>query len=266
MRRDNQVPNFSYSLDDQEIINTAADIRAAGLNVLLVQGGEIPQTTNILERVIPRILEIFDGKVEVLLNLGNKKREEYARLKNAGAKSYILKHETSDSALYQQLKGESLEERLRCMSDLLDLGFKVGTGSIIGLPGQSIESIADDILLAERMGVHMASASPFVPALDTPLSTHEPGSVLVTLRTIALTRLVLPNALIPSVSALEVYRPGSQSKGLHAGANVMTVNFTPREWRSKYLIYGSKRYIVTLDHVRSILRELDLEQSGSLWL
>jgi biotin synthase len=266
MRRDNQAPNFSYSLNDHEIISTASAIRAAGLNVVLVQGGEIPQTTNILERVIPRILELFDGNVEILLNLGNKKREEYVRLKKAGATSYILKHETSDSALYRKLKSEPLEERLRCMSDLLDLGFKVGTGSIIGLPGQSIDSIADDILLAQKMGVQMASASPFVAALNTPLSGHEPGSVLLTLRTIAVTRLVLPHALIPSVSALEVYRSGAQGAGLRAGANVMTVNFTPRESRTKYLIYGSKRYIVTLDYVQSILREHDLEMSGSLWI
>lgn len=187
MRRDNTQENSAYILDEETIIAKASDIREAGINVVFIQGGEIPQTTLILERAIPRIITAFGGKVEVLLNLGNKSRGEYERLKTAGAYSYILKHETADPQLYKRLKYETLEARLRCMHDLFDLGYKVGTGSMIGLPGQSLEHIADDIILARSLGAHMVSASPFVPAPNTPLDGHPPGSVLLTLRTIAVT-------------------------------------------------------------------------------
>ncbi|HEY2363306.1 MAG TPA: hypothetical protein VGK36_19455 [Candidatus Angelobacter sp.] len=152
------------------------------------------------------------------------------------------------------------------MHDLLELGFKVGTGSIVGLPGHTVEHLADDILLAKRLGVHMVSASPFVPASRTPLENYPQGSVPLTLRAIAVSRLAMPEALIPSVSALEVGNPGGQSAGLQAGANVLTVNFTPEDHRSNYLIYGSKRHVVTLQHVRDVLNGNNLRMGGSWWI
>lgn len=266
MRRDNTSENATYVLGDDTLVARSREARSVGINVVLIQGGEIPQTTDILERAIPRIIEAFDGRVEILLNLGNKSREEYARLRRAGAHSYILKHETADADLYREMKCETLDERLRCMYDLLDLGFKVGTGSIIGLPGQTLEHIAEDILLAMRLGVQMVSASPFVPAPRTPLERHPGGSVPVTLRAIAVSRLLMREALIPSVSALEVHQSGGQSAGLQAGANVVTVNFTPVDHRNDYLIYGTNRYVVTLQHVRDVLSANNLRMAGSLWV
>jgi len=177
MRRDNTLENATYILDEETVLMKSCEARALGINVVFIQGGEIPQTTDVLERAIPRILEAFHGEVEILLNLGNKSRAEYERLKSAGAYSYILKHETADAALYQEMKFETLDQRLRCLSDLLDLGFKVGTGSIIGLPGQTLGHVADDILLAKRLGTHMVSASPFVPAPRTPIERHPGGSL-----------------------------------------------------------------------------------------
>ena len=266
MRRDNTLENSIYILDEEAVVMKAREMRTAGINVVFIQGGEIPQTTDVLDRAIPRILELFHGQVEVLLNLGNKSRDEYERLKKAGAYSYILKHETADPELYEKLKFETIEQRLRCMYDLLDLGFKVGTGSIIGLPGQRLDHIADDILLAKRLGVHMVSASPFVPAPRTPLERHPAGSVLLTLRAIAATRLFVPKALIPSVSALEAHQSGGQSAGLRAGANVITVNFTPVEHRNDYLIYGVNRYVVKLQHLRDLLTSNNLRMGGSWWI
>ena len=227
MRRDNTRGNATYILDEESVLTKAREIRQLGINVVFIQGGEIPQTTPILERTIPKILDLFDSRVEVLLNLGNKSRAEYERLRNVGAYSYILKHETANAEFYQQLKFETLDLRLTCMQHLFDLGFKVGTGSSIGLPGQTLGHIADDILLAKHLGAHMVSASPFIPAPRTPLERYQPGSVRTPPRTIAVTRLLMPDALIPSVSALEAHQSGGQGAGLHAGANVLTVNFTP---------------------------------------
>jgi biotin synthase len=266
MRRDNTRQNAAYLLDAQALVAVAEEIRRAGIDVVFIQGGEIPQTTAIVEQALPQIADLFGGAVEILLNLGNKSHTEYARLKQAGAHSYILKHETADPDLYEQLKCESLDARLNCLRDLLALGFKVGTGSIIGLPGQTIEHIAADILLAQEMRTHMVSASPFVPAPDTPLASHPPGSVPLTLRAIAVSRLLMPDALIPAVSALEATEPGGQCAGLQAGANVMTVNFTPTERQNSYLIYGVNRYIVRLRHVQELLQRNGLRMGGSRWI
>lgn len=265
MRRDNIVHNSGYLLDEQTILAAVCAIRDSGINVVFIQGGEISQTTRLVERVAPSILSLYDNAAEILLNLGNKPFAEYSRLKSAGASSYILKHETANPDLYQTLKFESLDSRLRCISDLLSLGFKVGTGSIIGLPGQTVEDIADDLLLAKTLRTHMVSVSPFVPAPNTPLSSGLPGSLRLTLRTIAITRLMMPDVLIPSVSALEANMPGGQSAGLGAGANVMTVNFTPEQRRSNYLIYGANRYVVGLQHVRQLLKDNGLTMRYSTW-
>ena len=266
MRRDNTAQNATYLLDDNSLLRTVEQIHETGINVVFLQGGEVPQTTSIVERVAPRILDLYDGAVEILLNLGSKSHSEYLRLKNAGGFSYILKHETANADLYRSLKFESLEDRMDCLRDLLAVGFKVGTGSIIGLPGQTVEDIADDILLAKTSGTHMVSASPFVPAPNTPLVNNPRGSVIFTLRSIAISRLLMPEALIPSVSALEANSPGGQNAGLHAGANVMTVNFTPRQQQGDYLIYGVNRYVVTIRHVQELLKANGLRMGSSHWV
>lgn len=265
MRRDNSDKLALFSLEEDDLLDQSRVIRAEKLNVVFIQGGEIPQSVALLERVIPRIIADFGKPVEILLNIGNRTRDEYRRLKEAGATSFILKHETSNPELYRKFKHQELDTRLKCLSDLLDLGFRVGTGTIVGLPGQSLEDLAEDILLAHRYGVHMASASPFLPAPGTPLEHESPGSVTMTLRAIAISRILMPHALIPSVSALEALHEGSQGKGLMAGANVLTINFTPQNRVGQYLIYGRERYIVKLNYVRDLLREHGLSPGLSIW-
>jgi biotin synthase len=209
---------------------------------------------------------MYDGKVEILLNLGNKRRSEYEYLKEQGATSYILKLETSDPELNERLRHESFDQRLACMRDLLDLGYRVGTGMIVGLPGQTLESIADDILLARDMGVHMCSASPFIPAPGTPLEDAPYGSVEVTLNALALMRILNPSWLIPTVSALEKSEEGAQLRGFGAGANVMTINFSPDTNLRRYLIYGKERFVVKTTHARQVIEAAGLEMSGSVFL
>jgi biotin synthase len=143
----------------------------------------------------------------------------------------------------------------------LALGFRVGTGTIVGLPGQRIEALADDILLGKALGVHMWSASPFVPAAGTPLENRKVGDVDLTLNAIAIARLLMPSALIPSVSALETVFPGAQAAGFQAGANVMTVNFTPNVDRENYPIYGRDRFIVELNYASDLLQQVGLQSA-----
>jgi biotin synthase len=154
---------------------------------------------------------------------------------------------------------------LACLRILIRLGYKVGTGAIIGLPGQTHESLVEDLLLAREIGAHMVSGSPFIPAPDTPLAHMPPGDVDITLNFIALARLLNPSWLIPSVSALERRQGGGQLNGLAAGANVLTINFTPEIEQSKYLIYGKDRYVVRNDHVIEIVALAGLERGPSVF-
>lgn len=263
MRKHNTADNDVYWLSSDALVDVAEAVRASGINVVFFQAGEAGRTTRVVGEALPRIREMFDNDVEILLNLGNKSRDEYAYLRDQGATSYILKHETADPDLHQRMRHESLDSRLRCMTDLLELGYRVGTGGIVGLPGQTLSDIAEDILLARRVGAHMCSFAPFVPAPNTPLATHPPGDVDVTLNAIAVSRIVAPEWLIPSVSALEKTASGGQGRGYSAGANVLTVNFTPDKNLEQYLIYGKKRFVVRRDYADRLLATTGLVATRS---
>ena len=251
MRRDNRSDGFIMTVE--QIVAAAEAVRDAGIRVVFLQGGETPETTAVVSEAIPKVKQLFKDEVQLLLCLGDKSRSELAHLKDQGADSYILKHETSDPELFRSLRNRKLQNRLARLEDLLSLGYLVGTGNIVGLPGQTMESIAHDVLLPKQLGTHMTSCAPFIPALGTPLADQPNGDIDLTLNTLALMRIVNPNALIPTVSALEKLRPGGQVAGLNAGANVITVNFTPDREKSAYRIYGSERFCVSLQHAATTL-------------
>jgi biotin synthase len=266
MRRANASLNERYYLSSEEIVQSARAIKECGIDIVMLQGGETTAALPDVEEAIPAIIDLFDGRVEVLLNLGCFRREKYARLRELGATSYILKHETSDPELHYNIRHESLQDRLTCLYELRNLGYKVGTGLIAGLPGQALESIIDDIELAGKIGVDMCSVSPFIPASNTPMGFESPGDLNLALNVISCLRLSYPKLLIPSVSALERADPGGQMRGLQAGANVLTVNFSAAKPRDRYLIYGKDRFIPTVDHVRSVASMAGLRVRGSVFL
>ncbi len=257
MRLDNKMPRYVYR--SERIVELAAHIHRTGIRTVSLQAGDVPRTTQTVGKAIPEIRRIFGGEVDILLVLGDKSREEYAYLREQGATSYILKHETADPALHLRHRFYPLEERIAHLEDLLSLGYRVGTGTIVGLPGQTLEMLADDILLARSLGVRMCSASPFVPAAGTPLADAEPGDVNLTLTALAVMRLAMPAALIPSVSALQKQAPGAQALGFAAGANVITVNFTPVREQASYPIYGADRFVVGQTYAARVLEEAGLQ-------
>jgi biotin synthase len=155
--------------------------------------------------------------------------------------------------LHQAVIRSSLSERLQCAEWIKDVGMQLGTGNIIGLPKQTVESVAEDIHQAQRMAPDFVSSSPFIPNEHTPLEDYPCGSLQLTLNAIAICRLLFPHALIPAVSALEKLEPGGQLLGLNAGANVMTINFTPKDLRDNYAIYSQGRFVVKLDHARTTI-------------
>ncbi|MCC3765506.1 radical SAM protein [Glycomyces sp. TRM65418] len=265
MRRDNNRDNSSFFMSASEILERAGHIKDAGINVILLQAGETPKAAAVVLEALPRIVAHFDGAVEVILNLGSLGYQSYRRLREAGATTYILKHETSSDLLHAETRFEKLSQRIQEWYLARDAGFRMGTGIISGLPGQDYESLADELVFLRSMDPDMISVSPFVPAPDTPMADVPPGNVDDALNFLALTRLEHPHALIPSVSALEKNASGGQGAGIAAGANVMTINFTG-DHQGEYLIYGKQRYVVKTEHVSRVLARNGARRAGSVWV
>lgn len=266
MRRSNTSANQHFVLSSEEIVSRSRLIRDAGINIILLQGGETPAALRAVEQAMPEICKLFDGRVEILLNLGCFDRETYARLRSVGGVSYIVKHETSDPELHRLMRFEELDLRLEALRDLKAEGFRVGSGLILGLPGQSLSSVIDDLELVSKLDLDMFSVSPFVPAPDTPLAHLEPGDINTALNIVACLRILHPHLLIPSVSAFEKVARDGQAGGLAAGANVLTINFSDSAIQEQYLIYGKDRFVVSLDHVKQIAGEAGLGTRGSIFL
>lgn len=245
MRRGNSALK-RFRLDANAIIETAKNITDVGITTVFLQAGQDSQCDPILEEVIPAITN--DLGAEVLLNVGERSKETYEKFAQLGAKSFILKYETSDAERYKHIAHGPLDKRIQCMRWIRDSGMKIGTGNIIGLPNQSIESLVSDIQLNFEFEPDFVSTAPFIPNQGTPLQDQTMGDINLTLNTMAILRIKLKSALIPAVSALEYIHTGGQLMGLNAGANVMTINFTPQSYRENYKIYAKDRYIVTLNH------------------
>jgi biotin synthase len=246
-----------YRLPEDELMAIAAAVaNTQVISTIFFQGGQDPRYDDVLAKVIPAIKREFD--LNVLLCLGERPQETYLKFAQWGADSYILKFETSDPALYQEIAYTSLEKRLQCLQWLREAGFKIGTGNIVGLPQQTLDTLVEDIRLAIALQPDFVSASPFIPNPDTPLEERPYGNLNLTLNTMAIYRIALPHALIPTVSALEKIQPGGQLEGLNAGANILTINFTPQRYKEKYVIYSNERFVVSLDHAMQTLSQAEL--------
>lgn len=245
-----------YRFSAEEILSIAQEIKKTNIiSTIFLQSGQDPLCDPILEEVIPEIKKL---NLNILLCLGERPKELYLKFAELGADSYILKFETSDPDLYKEIAYTPLEKRVQCINWLQEAGFKVGTGNIVGLPKQTLNTLVEDILLAIKLQPDFVSSSPFIPNQDTPLEKLPYGNLNYTLNTMAIYRLALPSALIPTVSALEKIHKGGQLMGLNAGANVLTINFTPTIYQSKFRIYSDKRFIVSIEHVLKIIEEAGL--------
>jgi biotin synthase len=237
--RNRRIPR--YRLSTQQVICTVERIKDAGIKTVVLQSGEDPGLDPYwLADLIKEIKSL--GQMAVTLSVGERSKDEYAIWRKAGADRYLLKVETTDPALYQSLHpGMRLENRIRCLEVLRDLGYETGSGNIIGLPGQGPSQIARDLLFLRSFGLDMLAIGPFVPHPDTPLGGLEPGSMEQTLRAIALARLLCPYCNIPATSAIGTIGGDSARRhALNAGANVVMLNFTPWPYSSLYEIYPGR--------------------------
>lgn len=228
-----------YRLSSEQIINIAKRGVDNGFKTVVLQGGEDSFYEKDVICGIVSAIKKFD--VAITLSIGERSFEDYRAFKDAGADRFLLRIETTDKNLYEKFHpAMSFENRKRCLYDLKKLGYETGTGCLIGLPGQSIESLADDILFFKELDADMIGVGPFIPHPDTPLSDESCGSFELALKVMAITRLVLPNINIPATTAMETLNPNGRMIALQCGANVFMPNITESDYTPKYEIYPNK--------------------------
>lgn len=237
-RRDNKNAT-RYRLTEEQIVKFAQDASEQGYKTVVLQSGEDPYfTAEKMARIISGIKK-FD--MAVTLSIGEKTFEEYQAYKNAGADRFLIRIETTDKNLYSKLDPDmDWQNRLKCLEDLKNLGYEVGTGCLVGIPEQTLESLADDILFFKKINADMVGIGPFIPNANTPLKDAKGGSFELALKVMAITRLLLPDINIPATTAMETLNPNGRIIALQSGANVVMPNVTQGDYRKFYEIYPGK--------------------------
>jgi biotin synthase len=252
-----------YRLTQEEILSCCVEGYQLGYRTFVLQGGEDPWFTDdrlcaIIEAIKARFTE-----TAITVSVGERSRESYQRIFDAGADRYLLRHETASKQLYESLHpGMSFEHRIQCLETLKDIGFQVGAGFMVGLPGQTDADLVMDLKFLQRIRPHMIGIGPFIPHSETPLGDSDGGTVEKTLIMVALTRLMIPGALMPATTAMGTLDPLGREKAIKAGANVVMPNLSPTDVRTKYEIYENK--ICTGDeaaHCRSCIQRR-IESAG----
>lgn len=237
-----------YRLTVDEIIQCADLGDKLGYKTYVLQGGEDSYfTDDIMIDIITKIKNKYPNNA-ITLSLGERSYESYEKMFKAGADRYLLRHETATKELYERLHpNSSFENRRKSLEDLKRIGYQIGAGFMVGLPGQSNEDLLNDLMYLKELDPHMCGIGPFIPHKDTELRDELPGTLEQTTTMLALVRLLLPNILLPSTTALGSIDPLGREMGIRAGANVVMPNLSPTNVREKYSLYDGK--ICTGDEV-----------------
>ncbi len=228
-----------YRLAPEEIVALAEKAKGYGYHTVVLQSGE--DTWFTAKRLADIVTAIKRLDVAVTLSVGERPLADYHAWREAGADRFLLRIETTDRALYERLHpGMDFDERRRCLRDLKSLGYEVGTGCLVGLPGQTVESLARDVLFFQNIDADMVGIGPLIPNDDTPLGGTAPGDMGLVRRLVAAIRLLLPEANIPATTAMETLSPGARERILQSGANVVMPNVTEGEARQLYALYPGK--------------------------
>jgi len=241
IRRSNKNAS-RYRLTKEQILSCCEEGYGLGFRTFVLQGGEDGHYSD--EMFIDLIREIKTRYPDcaLTLSLGERSYESYKALYEAGADRYLLRHETADSVHYSKLHPPALtlETRKKCLMDLKKIGYQVGSGFMVGSPGQTSAQLAEDLLFLHELQPQMVGIGPFIAHHDTPFASEESGTTELTLFLLGLIRLMLPAVLLPATTALGTIDPLGREKGILAGANVVMPNLSPREVRDKYLLYDNK--------------------------
>ncbi|MCK4563470.1 MAG: [FeFe] hydrogenase H-cluster radical SAM maturase HydE [Verrucomicrobia bacterium] len=241
-----------FQMDEDEIFKEAVWAYEAEYGSCVIQSGERRDEEYIamIERVVGRIKEATKGRLGITLSLGEQTEETYRRWRAVGAHRYLLRIETTNPELYAKIhpKDHSLEERKECLASLRRTGYQVGTGVMMGLPGQTMEDLANDILFLKEIDIDMVGMGPYIPHSGTPMGKEIPPytdeqkrvALQLGLKMIAVTRIVLKDINIAAATALQALEYTGREQGLRCGANVIMPNVTETEYRPNYTLYDNK--------------------------
>ncbi|MBW6489600.1 MAG: [FeFe] hydrogenase H-cluster radical SAM maturase HydE [Lentimicrobium sp.] len=251
IRKDNRKAS-RYNLSDEEIFEAARFAFESNYGSVVLQGGEVEGEafTLRMEGLLRGIKQLSDGRLGVTLSLGEQKPDVYKRWFDAGAHRYLLRIESSDRDLYYKIHPQNnthrFERRLQALSDLRTAGYQVGTGVMIGLPFQTLDHLASDLLFMKEMDIDMCGMGPYIEHADTPLWNFHDGLLPIeerfnlSLKMIAILRLMMKNINIASATALQAIDPIGREKALKIGANIIMPNITPGKYRDDYKLYENK--------------------------
>ena len=231
-----------YRLSKDEILSACENGYQLGYRSFVLQGGEDPHYSD--DVMVPIVSEIRKRYQDcaITLSLGERSKESYQKLYDAGADRYLLRHEAATPELYQKLHPESLslENRIQCLWNLKEIGYAVGTGFMVGAPYQTVEKLVDDLLFIQKLDPQMVGIGPFVPHHDTKFKDYPSGTVELTTYLTSILRLMNPHLLLPATTALGTIDPRGREKGILAGANVVMPNLSPVAVRKDYSLYDNK--------------------------
>lgn len=230
-----------YRLGKDEILSSCKNGYELGFRTFVLQGGE----DVVMDKEFPSIVYSIKEKYPdcaVTLSLGERSFSFYKELFDAGADRFLLRHETADKDHYAKLhpQGQTLENRIRCLYDLKEIGYQVGSGFMVGSPYQTYENLADDLIFLEKLKPHMIGIGPFIPHHDTVFANYPTGSLKLTLFLLGILRLMHPNALLPATTALATINEHGRNLGIQMGANVIMPNLSPDNVSINYQLYDNK--------------------------
>lgn len=233
-----QLPRYRLFL--QQILDCCAVGYGLGVRTFVLQGGEDPWFTDARLVLVVEALRRHFPEAVITLSLGERSRESYQRLFAAGARRYLLRHETADPRHYRQLHPaeQNFWQRMACLHTLRDMGYQTGCGMMVGSPGQSVETLAEDMSFMQTFRPHMIGLGPFLPHHATPFRHQPPGDAALTLFLLSLCRLMLPQVLLPATTALRTLLPDGLAQGVMAGCNVVMPNLTA--CAAGYRLYDGK--------------------------
>ena len=241
-----------FQMDEDEIVKEAIWAYEAEYGSCVIQSGERQDEEYIamIERAVRRIKSSTGGHLGITLSLGEQTEDTYRRWKEAGAHRYLLRIETTNPELYARIHpvDHRLDVRKECLAALRRTGYQVGTGVMMGLPGQSLEDLANDILFLKAIDIDMVGMGPYIPHSDTPMGKEVPpyteeqnrAALQLGLKMIAVTRIVLRDINIAAATALQALEYTGREQGLRCGANVIMPNVTETGYRPKYQLYDNK--------------------------
>lgn len=262
LRRSNKNAQ-RYRLDIEDVLECVRKGDKLGYKTFVLQGGEDAYYSDeIMINIIKAIKKEFPENA-ITLSLGERSYESYKNLFEAGADRYLLRHESASKELYESIHpGEPFEKRFNCLKNLKEIGYQAGAGFMVGIPNQTNEDLANDLIFVKKFEPAMCGIGPFIPHKDTPLKEYNHGSLEKTVICLAIVRLLLPKVLLPATTALSSIDKNGRNAGLKAGGNVIMPNLSPMSVRKKYSLYNDKAYILDEDAEYRKLIEEKVNEAG----